>query len=134
MMNAVTHSRDHAVAATDRAVVGAPHWLAIAGNPNSGKTTLFNALTGLRHKVANYPGVTVEKREGTLRDSGGRIRILDLPGTYSLSARSPDEQIPRDVLMGRANGTPRPAGVLIVVDASNLERNLYLAAQVLELG
>ncbi|GMU20296.1 MAG: ferrous iron transport protein B [Phycisphaerae bacterium] len=107
--------------------------VAVAGNPNCGKTTLFNALTGLRQKVGNYPGVTVEKREGLLLGEGG-VRLIDLPGTYSLSACSPDEQIARDVLLGRMADTPRPDAVLIVVDATNLERNLFLASQVLELG
>lgn len=106
--------------------------IAVAGNPNSGKTTIFNALTGLRMKVANYPGVTVEKREGFLRD-GGDV-LLDLPGVYSLSARAPDEAVARDVLLGRVPGVRRPDGVLIVVDASNLERNLYLATQIIEFG
>src|SRR5512146_2600464 len=96
--------------------------IAVAGNPNCGKTTLFNALTGLRHKVGNYPGVTVEKREGTVLGEAS-LRLLDLPGTYSLSARSPDEEIARDVLLGRLQDTPRPDAVLIVVDATNLERN-----------
>ncbi|MEE8169685.1 MAG: ferrous iron transporter B, partial [Phycisphaerae bacterium] len=108
---------------------------AVAGNPNAGKSTLFNRLTGLRQQIANYPGVTVEKREGVLRgDPAHHIRLLDLPGAYSLSARSPDEQIPRDVLLGRQPGTPRPSGVIVVVDAANLERNLYLTSQLLELG
>lgn len=107
--------------------------IAVAGNPNSGKTTLFNALTGLRQKVANYPGVTVEKREGTLRGYGD-VTLLDLPGAYSLSVQSPDERIPRDVLLGRMADTPRPDGVTIVVDASNLGRNLYFATQIIELG
>lgn len=107
--------------------------IAVAGNPNCGKTTLFNALTGLRHKVGNYPGVTVEKREGVVLGEPS-LRLLDLPGTYSLCARSPDEQIARDVLLGRMANTLRPDAVLIVVDATNLERNLYLASQVLELG
>lgn len=107
--------------------------IAVAGNPNSGKTTLFNALTGLRQKVANYPGVTVEKREGVLRGHSG-VTLLDLPGAYSLSVQSPDERIPRDVLLGRMADTPRPDGVTIVVDASNLGRNLYFATQVIELG
>jgi len=107
--------------------------VAVAGNPNSGKTTLFNALTGLRHKVGNYPGVTVEKREAYL--SGNRsIQLLDLPGIYSLSARSPDETISRDVLLGNAPDTPRPDAILVVADATNLERNLFLASQVIELG
>jgi len=107
--------------------------IAVAGNPNCGKTTLFNALTGLRHKVGNYPGVTVEKREGAVLGEA-TLRLLDLPGTYSLSARSPDEEIARDVLLGRLADTPRPDAVLIVIDATNLERNLYLASQILELG
>src|SRR4028119_1238862 len=109
--------------------------IALAGNPNAGKTTLFNALTGMRQKVGNYPGVTVEKKEGrcTLPE-GAEVVILDLPGTYSLSPKSPDEEIARDVLLGLRAETPVPDVVLVVVDASNLERNLYLATQVLELG
>lgn len=106
--------------------------IAVAGNPNSGKTTLFNQLTGLYHKVANYPGVTVEKREGTL--IGSDTTLLDLPGTYSLSARSPDEEIARDVLLGRLPGIPRPDAILLVLDATNLERNLYFATQLIEFG
>jgi len=107
--------------------------IAVAGNPNCGKTTIFNALTGLRHKVGNYAGVTVEKREGILRKNRN-IRLLDLPGTYSLSARSPDEEIVREVLLGHVADTRRPDAVLVVVDAANLERNLYLAVQIIELG
>jgi ferrous iron transport protein B len=107
--------------------------VAVAGNPNCGKTTIFNALTGLRHKVANYTGVTVEKRDGVML-AAPSVRLLDLPGTYSLVAHSPDEQVARDVLLGQVEDTPRPDAVLIVIDASNLERNLYLATQVLELG
>lgn len=107
--------------------------IAVAGNPNCGKTTLFNALTGLRHKVGNYAGVTVEKREAFL--FGQRtIRLLDLPGIYSLSARSPDEVISRDVLLGRTVDTPQPDAVLVVIDAMALERNLFLATQIIELG
>lgn len=105
--------------------------VAVAGNPNSGKTTLVNALTGLHLKVGNYPGVTVEKRQGRLQDTD--ITLIDLPGTYTLSARSPDEEIARDVLLGRSESTA-VHGVLLVIDASNLERNLYLASQVIELG
>ena len=107
----------------------------IAGNPNSGKSTLFNALTGLRQKVGNYPGVTVEKRVGSLRGSHGeRLDLLDLPGTYSLQPRSPDEAVVRDVLLARQDDVPPPGVVVCVVDATNLERNLYLAAQLAELG
>ncbi len=106
--------------------------IAIAGNPNSGKSTLFNALTGLRQHVANYPGVTVEKREGTL--TGSDVVLLDLPGCYSLTVRSPDEAIARGVLLGQIEGTPRPDAVVVVVDAGNLERNLFLATQVIDLG
>lgn len=109
--------------------------IAIVGNPNCGKSTIFNALTGLKQKVANYPGVTVEKREGScFSQHGKRLRLLDLPGAYSLNARSPDEAVVRDVLMGRRKDTPRPDAVVLVADASNLERNLYLTTQVLELG
>ncbi len=109
--------------------------IAIVGNPNCGKSTIFNALTGLKQKVANYPGVTVEKREGScMSQHGKRIRLLDLPGAYSLNARSPDEGVVRDVLLGRRADTPRPDAVVLVADAANLERNLYLATQVLELG
>ena len=109
--------------------------IALAGNPNAGKTTLFNALTGLRQKVGNYPGVTVEKKEGRARlVNQAEATILDLPGTYSLTPKSPDEEVARDVLLGLRADTPAPDAVLIVVDASNLERNLYLATQILELG
>ncbi len=108
--------------------------VAIAGNPNCGKTTLFNALTGLRQKVGNYPGVTVEKKTGRFFGSHGEaMELLDLPGSYSLQVRSPDEAVARDVLLGRLPGTPRPHVIVCVVDASNLERNLYLVAQMLEL-
>jgi ferrous iron transport protein B len=109
--------------------------VAIAGNPNSGKSTLFNALTGLRQKVANYPGVTVEKKVGRVFGAHGeKLKLLDLPGTYSLQARSPDEVLTRDVLLGRRADTPAPDVILCVVDATNIERNLYLVAQLAELG
>ncbi|HVZ65997.1 MAG TPA: ferrous iron transport protein B [Lacunisphaera sp.] len=108
---------------------------AMVGNPNCGKTTLFNALTGLRQKVGNYPGVTVEKKIGTAWSQHGRpIQIIDLPGAYSLAARSPDEAVLRDVLLGRREDTPQPDRIICVVDASNLERNLYLVHQILDLG
>ncbi|HYG33211.1 MAG TPA: ferrous iron transport protein B [Clostridia bacterium] len=109
--------------------------IAIAGNPNSGKSTLFNTLTGLRQKVGNYPGVTVEKKTGRFYGSHGEaLDLIDLPGTYSLQSRSPDEVVARDVLLGRQTGTPRPDVILCVVDATNLERNLYLVVQLAELG
>jgi ferrous iron transport protein B len=108
--------------------------IALAGNPNCGKTTLFNALTGLRQKVGNYPGVTVEKKEGRLRVGDAEITVVDLPGVYSLSARSLDEQVTRNVLLGWQAGAVRPDAVVAITDASNLERNLYLASQLMELG
>src|SRR6186713_2862868 len=108
----------------------------LTGNPNCGKTTIFNALTGLRAKVGNYAGVTVERKEGRLQDAPAdlHVRVLDLPGTYSLSPQSLDEQISRDVLLNRLPELPPPALLVVVVDASNLERNLYYASQVIELG
>lgn len=112
-----------------------PPLIAIVGNPNSGKTTLFNLLTGLKQKVANYPGVTVEKKIGECYSQHGKkLRLIDLPGAYSLNARSPDEAVLRDVLLGRRSDTPRPDRVVCVVDSANLERNFYMVSQVLELG
>tara|TARA_A100001037_G_C15144683_1_gene635685 strand:- start:1583 stop:3673 length:2091 start_codon:yes stop_codon:yes gene_type:complete len=108
---------------------------ALVGNPNCGKTTLFNALTGLKQKIGNYPGVTVERKEGECTSPRGeRMSLIDLPGAYSLNARSPDEAVLRDVLLGRRLDTPQPDRVICVLDASNLERNLYLATQILQLG
>ncbi len=105
--------------------------VALAGNPNSGKTTLFNELTGSRQHVGNYPGVTVEKKEGTYvrMHDGFRLHIVDLPGTYSLTAYSLEEVVARDFLVNQ-----KPEVVINIVDASNLERNLYLAIQFLEMG
>ncbi len=103
--------------------------VALAGNPNSGKTTLFNELTGSRQHVGNYPGVTVEKKEGTYVRDGFRLHIVDLPGTYSLTAYSLEEVVARDFLVNK-----KPEVVINIVDASNLERNLYLAIQFLEMG
>jgi ferrous iron transport protein B len=103
--------------------------IALAGNPNSGKTTLFNALTGARQHVGNYPGVTVEKKEGFYSLGGHEVRIVDLPGTYSLTAYSMEEVVARDFLVNE-----KPGAVINIVDASNLERNLYLTIQFLELG
>jgi ferrous iron transport protein B len=113
-----------------------PCYVALTGNPNCGKTTLFNALTGLRAKVGNYAGVTVERKEGKLTgiETKADIRVLDLPGTYSLSPNSLDEQVSRDVLLNRLPELPSPNLIVVVVDASNLQRNLYYATQVIELG
>ncbi len=103
------------------------------GNPNTGKTTLFNALTGLAQQIGNYPGVTVERKSGawSLPD-GQTAELLDLPGTYSLAARSPDEMIAVDILLGGQNGDPDADAAVVIVDASNLRRNLYLLSQLLE--
>ncbi len=109
--------------------------VALIGNPNTGKSTLFNALTGMRQRVGNYSGVTVERVEGRYADGQDRtVTVIDLPGTYSLSASSPDEEIALGVLLGRVEGVPAPDAVVVVLDAQNLERNLFLASQVLELG
>jgi len=103
--------------------------IALAGNPNSGKTTVFNALTGARQKVGNWPGVTVERKEGKAKLKDMEVTVVDLPGIYSLTANSIDERIARDFLLKE-----RPSLVAVVLDASNLERNLYLPLQLMELG
>ena len=103
--------------------------LALAGNPNSGKTTMYNALTGARQRVGNYPGVTVEHREGDARHNGTDLVIVDLPGTYSLSAYTPEELVARDYIVEK-----RPHAVMNILDATSLERNLYLTLQFMELG
>src|SRR5215203_3881981 len=108
--------------------------IALAGNPNAGKTTLFNSLTGLKQKVANYPGVTVERKEGPWAVNGHTANVIDLPGLYSLDATSLDEQIARDIITGEQSGVPRPDAIIAVVDATNLERNLYLVTQLFEFG
>jgi ferrous iron transport protein B len=102
--------------------------IALAGNPNAGKTTIFNALTGLRQHTGNWPGKTVEKKEGEFEHEDLTINIVDLPGTYSLTAYSPEEIIARDYIIEES-----PDVVINVVDATNLERNLYLTVQILEL-
>ena len=108
--------------------------IALAGNPNAGKTTLFNALTGLKQKIANYPGVTVERKEGAWTVNGETANLVDIPGLYSLDATSLDEQIARDVITGNQAGLPKPDVIVAVVDATNLERNLYLVTQLFEFG
>lgn len=108
--------------------------VALVGNPNTGKSTLFTALAGVRQRVGNYPGVTVEKKTGHMRHAGHSFELIDLPGTYSLAPRSPDEMVTVDVLLGRRGNVAPPDVVLSIVDASNLERNLYLVSQVLALG
>lgn len=108
--------------------------VALIGNPNTGKSTLFTALAGIRQQTGNYPGVTVEKKLGRLALGQRRCQLVDLPGTYSLAPHSPDEMVAVDVLLGRASDLGRIDVVLSIVDASNLERNLYLVSQVLELG
>jgi len=111
------------------------HVTAVVGPPNSGKSTLFNQLTGLRQKVANFPGVTVEQRVGRARLDGGReILLVDLPGIYSLVPRTEDERVTRDVLYGKMPGIARPDSILLVLDATNLGRHLVLAAPILSLG
>jgi len=102
--------------------------IALAGNPNSGKTTVFNNLTGARQHVGNWPGVTVERKEGNCNYQGYNIRVVDLPGVYSLTAHSPDEVIARNFIVNE-----KPDAVVDIVDASNLERNLYLTVQLIEL-
>jgi len=109
--------------------------VALVGNPNTGKSTLFNALTGLRQRVGNYPGVTVARKSGTCDlGDGQKVELVDLPGLYSLAAASPDEQVVIDALSGNIAGDRRPDAVVLVVDSTNLLRNLFLASQVAELG
>lgn len=107
--------------------------IAVVGNPNSGKSTVFNRLTGLRQKTGNYPGVTVEKHTGTVHLDSEALQLVDLPGMFSLSAQSLEERISVDVVLGRMQGTPRPAGILAVVSATHLYQGLYLLQQLMEL-
>jgi ferrous iron transport protein B len=107
--------------------------IAVVGGPNSGKSTLFNRLTGLRQRIGNYPGVTVERHVGTLKTDDRVIELIDLPGTHGLSAHSFEEQIAVDVIFGRMEGTQPPDGILAVVDATNLYQGLYLVQQLLDL-
>ena len=109
--------------------------VAVAGSPNAGKSALFNALTGARQKVGNYPGVTVERKSGRLQLADGRpLELVDLPGAYSLEPASPDEAVTRDVLLGQQKGERQPDALVIVLDASNLDNHLRFALQLIELG
>lgn len=108
--------------------------VALLGNPNTGKSTLFSALVGVHQRVGNYPGVTVEKKTGQMESHGRRYEVVDLPGLYSLAARSRDEMVAVDLLLARQSAARAVDAVICIVDASNLERNLYLVCQVLELG
>ena len=112
-----------------------PVRIALVGPPNSGKTTLFNTLTGGRQKTANYPGVTVERKSGLLKTPGGHpVEVLDLPGSYSLRARSPDEAITRDVVLGRQAREALPDAIVCVTDATNLGQHLRLLLELRQLG
>ena len=109
--------------------------VAVAGNPNAGKSALFNALTGARQKVGNYPGVTVERHVGkAILPDGSPVELVDLPGAYGLDPASPDEAVTRDVLLGQQKGERLPQALLIVVDASNLDNHLRFALQLIDLG
>lgn len=125
-MTAPSRSGDSAAAGTARVF--------LVGNPNTGKSTLFNRLTGLRQRVGNYPGVTVERKTGTLRLGDREVEVVDLPGSYSLAAASPDERVVIDALSGRIKGLGAPDLVVCVVDATNIQRNLFLASQIADAG
>src|SRR5690349_21801289 len=113
----------------------APWSVALVGNPNCGKTALFNLLTGARQKVANYAGVTVERKVGTLRlPNGHTVSVVDLPGAYSLTPATPDEQITLEVIEGRRHGEAAPDAIVAVVDATNLRMNLRLVLELARLG
>ena len=108
--------------------------VALIGNPNTGKSSLFNALCGMNARVGNYPGVTVEQKVGRLSGATALIDVIDLPGTYSLAARSADEAVAVNVLTGDLPQQARPEVAIVILDASNVERNLYLFSQIYELG
>ena len=107
--------------------------IAVIGNPNSGKSTLFNRLTGLRQTTGNYPGVTVEKHAGTLQLESSAIELVDLPGIYCLGGYSADERIAVDMILGRIADTAAPDGLLVVLDATHLYQGLYLLQQLMEM-
>ncbi|MBA3897476.1 MAG: 50S ribosome-binding GTPase, partial [Sphingomonadaceae bacterium] len=109
--------------------------VAVVGNPNAGKSALFNALTGARQKVGNYPGVTVERHAGRIALPDGRpVELVDLPGTYSLTPSSPDERVTRDVILGTQAGERLPSALIVVVDASNLDNHLRFTLELIGLG
>ncbi len=107
--------------------------IAVIGNHNSGKSTLFNRLTGLRQSTGNYPGVTVEKHVGSVRIGDKHVQLIDLPGIYCLGGNSADERIAVDVILGRIRDLERPSGLIFVIDATHLYQGLYLLEQLLEL-
>ena len=119
----------HHVADTDISMT-----VALLGNPNTGKSTLFSAIAGIPTRIGNYPGVTVEEKVGQLQHHGKIIELIDLPGTYSLNAKSPDEEVAVDVLHGRIESIEQPDCIVVVVDATNLSRNLFLVSQALAIG
>jgi len=130
----VTKAQETRIPLSDISVSRQPNAsIAVVGSPNSGKSTLFNRLTGLRQRIGNYPGVTVERHVGKLKTDGQIIELVDLPGTHGLTAHSFEEQIAIDVIFGRMQGTQPPDGILAVVDATNLYQGLYLVQQLLEL-
>src|SRR5690606_40736389 len=113
----------------------APHLIVLAGNPNAGKSALFNALTGARQKIANYPGVTVERKSGHFQMADGRpVELIDLPGSYSLAPTSPDEEVTRSVISGEQEGERKPDAVTVVLDAANLDNHLRVAFEIIALG
>jgi ferrous iron transport protein B len=125
----------HTVAQPQAEALSALRTVAVVGPPNSGKTTLFNRLTGLRQKVGNFPGVTVEHHVGNVRDAdGNEVALIDLPGVYSLTPKSEDEKVAVDVLLGKMPGMPQPDAVILVLNANNLSSHLVLAARVIALG
>src|SRR5437016_12727026 len=129
------HGAPKATLAPPSGATGLQHIVAIVGPPNSGKSTLFNRLTGLRQKVANFPGVTVEHRMGKVKVEPHREGyVVDLPGVYSLTPRTEDERVTHDVLLGEMKNLSRPDAVLLILDSTNLARHLVLAAPVLSLG
>ena len=107
--------------------------IAVVGGPNSGKSTLFNRLTGLRQRIGNYPGVTVERHVGTLKSDNQMIELVDLPGIYCLGGHSADERIAVDVILGRMADSPAPGGLLVILDATKLYQGLYLLQQLMEM-